>query len=155
MNELNVEIVQLAPIRVICARGYGEAPELLAQAKILDLAKSKGLLRMSPPPRFFGFNNPDPHPGSPNYGYEYWMTADDSVQPEGDLEAKQFEGGLYAVVECKDVRKIPETWQAFMNWLEGSRYSMAQHQWLEEHVKFIDLPVEEYEMRLYLPIAEK
>jgi DNA gyrase inhibitor GyrI len=155
MKELKVEIIQMPPMRVISARGFGEVPEFIAQEKLLSWAKSKGLLSSETAPRFFGFNNPDPHPGSPNYGYELWMTVDDSVQPEGELEAKQFEGGLYAVADCMDVRTIPQVWQDFMHWLESSPYSMAKHQWLEEHVKFIDLPIEAYQMRLYLPIAEK
>ncbi len=155
MDEIKVDIFTLAPMRVIVATGFGGSPELIAQEKLLTWAKSRGLLDSAPPPRFFGFNNPDPHPGSPNYGYEFWMTAPVSVQPEGDLGIKIFAGGLYAVADCKNVWKIPETWQAFMHWQEGSRFTMANHQWLEEHVKFIDLPVEEYEMRLYLPIAEK
>lgn len=155
MDEFKVEIIQLAPMRVICAKGFGESPEMQSQEKLLTWAKSKGLLESVPLPRFFGFNNPDPHPGSPNYGYEFWMSVPESVQPEGDLEIKKFEGGLYAVAEVKNVWEIPETWQAFMRWQEGSRYALAPHQYLEEHVKFIGLPVEEYVMRLYLPVAER
>ncbi len=155
MEDLQVEIVQLPPMRIVSGKAFGESPELIAQTKVLSWAISKGLLDEPHPPRFFGFNNPDPHPGSPNYGYEFWMTVDDAVIPEGELEIKQFEGGLYAVTSLKDVRTIPEAWQAFMHWLENSRYSIAHHQWLEEHVAFIDLPIEEYVMRLYLPIAEK
>jgi hypothetical protein len=36
------------------------------------------------PHRLFGYNNPDPSPGSPNYGYDVWLTVDESTQAEGE-----------------------------------------------------------------------
>ncbi len=155
MNERNIEIIQLAPMRVVSATGFGETPELIAHEKLLGWARSSGLLDSVPPPRFFGFNNPDPHPGSPNYGYELWMTVPESIQAASELEIKQFGGGLYATVTCKNPWTLPETWQAMVRWQEGSRYALASHQYLEEHIKFIDLPLEEYEFRLYLPVVEQ
>lgn len=155
MEEIQVSIVRIEPMKVISAKGFGESPEIAAQEKLLQWARSKGLLDTDPPPRFFGFNNPDPEPGNPNYGYELWMTVPDSAQPEDGLDLKIFEGGLYAATDLISVWKIPETWQALMRWQESSRYTLGSHQYLEEHVKFIDLPFDEYEMRLYLPVIER
>ena len=45
--------------------------------------------------RLFGFNNPDPSAGSPNYGYEVWIVVDrDEMTPEDGVEIKAIPGGL-------------------------------------------------------------
>ena len=70
MEPIEVHIVQLAPMRVASAHGFGASPETLAWDKLTTWAKERGLWQDAAPRRFFGFNNPDPSPGSPNYGYE-------------------------------------------------------------------------------------
>lgn len=154
MDEIKVEITQLEPLRVVYIVSVSESPELEAQGKLLSWAKSKGLLNTVPAPRFFGFNNPNPSHGSEIYGYEFWMTVGESYQPEeGGLPVKRFGGGLYAVTELVSVWNIPETWEALNRWLECSRYIIGKHQWLEEHVQFIDLPLDQYRVKLFLPVA--
>ncbi len=101
MTEIDVRIVTLKPMRVAAALGFGEQPELLAWDKILSWAKPLGLLDDLKAVRFFGFNNPDPSPGSPNYGYEQWIVVGPDVKAEGDIKIKDFSGGLYAVTRCK------------------------------------------------------
>jgi hypothetical protein len=83
MSELQVRIVQLEPMRVASALGYGESPEPQAWEKILAFAEAKGLDPGEA--RFFGFNNPSPSPGSPNYGYEQWMTVGPDVEGEEEI----------------------------------------------------------------------
>ena len=87
--------------------------------------------------RIFGYNNPDPSPGSPNYGYDVWLTVDESVQANGDARIIEFPGGLYAVTRI-DVKNpwddIPGTWQKLVKWMESSKYQHGRHQWLEEHI---------------------
>ena len=47
MNELEVQIVRLEPMRVASATGFGESPEPLAWNTILTWAESKGLEPMA------------------------------------------------------------------------------------------------------------
>ena len=153
MSELEVRIVRLEPMRVASAHGFGQSPEGEAWDKILTWAKSKGLLEDLEALRFFGFNNPDPSAGSPNYGYEQWITVGPNVEAEGDVELKDFAGGLYAVAPCK-LSNIGEVWKQLVAWREDSPYKPAYHQWLEECLTPPGTPLDEMEFDLYLPIAE-
>src|SRR5512143_3959965 len=112
MSELQVRIVDLEPMRCAGASGFGSEPEGLAWEALLKWAVPLGLL--SKPHRFFGYNNPDPSPGSPNYGYDQWITVDAPVQVEGPIKIKEFPGGLYAVTRCEGVQNIHATWQALV-----------------------------------------
>jgi DNA gyrase inhibitor GyrI len=160
MNELDVRIVRLEPIRVAGALGFGESPELIAWSKILSWAESKGLINDDV--RFFGFNNPNPSPGSPNYGYEQWITVGADVKSEGEIEVKEYPGGLYAVARCKGLQNITSIWKELASWLENSSYKLGQHQWLEESMtplksvaEFEKLSPDEFVLDLYCPVAEE
>ena len=85
MSENEVRIEKLEPMQVASAYGFGEQPELEAWEKILAWAKEKGYADLSQH-RFFGFNNPNPSPGSPNYGYEFWIVVGPDVEPEGEIK---------------------------------------------------------------------
>jgi DNA gyrase inhibitor GyrI len=152
MTELEVRIVELEPMRVASASGFGEQPELEAWAKILDWAKSQGIEDLSTQ-RFFGFNNFNPSPGSPNYGYEQWMTIRTEAVPTEGIEFKDFSGGLYAVTRS-DLENISEDWMKLAVWREESQYKEAHHQWLEECFTPLAEKLEDYVFDLYLPIAE-
>jgi DNA gyrase inhibitor GyrI len=154
MSELDVRIVQLAPMRVLSAYGFGESPEAEAWQKLLAFVQTRGLLDGAEKYRFFGFNNPNPAPGSPNYGYEQWITVGLDVIPEGDLELKDFSGGRYAVLRSAGVHTIAQDWQALATWREDSQYEAAHHQWLEELLTSPTAPFEEFAFDLFLPIAE-
>ena len=73
MSEFEVHIVRLPPLRVASVLGFGQEPELQGREKLDAWAKPRGFLDRPEQQRIFGFNHPDPSPGSPNYGYEYWM----------------------------------------------------------------------------------
>jgi DNA gyrase inhibitor GyrI len=154
MEELSVRIVRLAPMRVASAYGFGPSPEGIAWQNLLDWAKAGGLLDVAPAPRFFGFNNPSPSAGSPNYGYEQWMTVGPDVAGGAGVELKDFAGGLYAVTRCENLLTITDTWHRLATWCEGSPYVMGQHQWLEESYTPDVARLEDYVFDLYLPIAE-
>jgi effector-binding domain-containing protein len=148
-------------MRVASARGFGESPEPIAWNKLLTWAESKGLLENLDDVRFFGFNNPNPSPDSPSYGYEQWITVGPDVSAEGDVEIKEFPGGRYAVSQCKGIENIGTTWQQTAAWVKDNSYTIGQHQWLEEcltkptSVASMDkTPLEDYVMELYCPIAE-
>ncbi len=156
MGEQEVRIVRLEPLRVAAALGYGESPENQAWDTILAWARSKGLLEDLERVRFFGFNNPDPSPGTPNYGYEQWITVGPEVEAEGEVEIKTFPGGLYAVLRCKGIPNM-EKWKRLVNWQKSSSYKPAHHQWLEEQITSpLDpsIGLEDLVFDLYLPIAE-
>lgn len=158
MSEENVQIVRLEPERVASVLGFGESPELEATEKLTAWAKSKGYLDNLVEHRIFGFNNPSPSPGSPNYGYELWMVVDPDVEPEGDVEMKDFPGGLYAVKHCvisgDAYEIIPATWKELVMWRENSPYKSGSHQWLEEHLQIESGQTEVWALDLYLPLEE-
>jgi len=163
MSKLDVSIVKVEPLRAISIWGFGPNPEDQAWAKLEAWAKPKGLLNDPEAHPIYGFNNPNPSPGSPNYGYELWMVVGDDVEPEGDLRVIDFEGGLYAVTRCEvlkeDFEVIGATWRELVAWREDSEYKAACHQWLEKSV-LLDLwgseipPELAWAMDLYLPIAK-
>ena len=158
MSELEVRIIKLEPMRVASLHGFGEQPETAAWEKLQAWAGPQGLLDDPERHRIFGFNNPNPSAGSPNYGYELWIEVGPDVGPEGEVEITNFSGGLYAVTRCKvpagqPDTHIPVTWQRLVTWREESSYKRASHQWLEQSIPG-DLPGIEFVLDLYLPIAE-
>ena len=157
MDNLDVRIVKLEPMSVASVHAYSESPEHDAITKLIAWAKPLGLLYDLEQHRIFGFNVPDPAPGSPNYGYEFWMTADADVALAGDIKLKEFAGGLYAVARCEVIGvgggNIPAKWQQLVAWREDSKYHSAHHQWLEQHLGPIEV-TEDFMLDLYLPIAE-
>jgi DNA gyrase inhibitor GyrI len=156
MDELEVRIVKLEPMRVASVWGFGKEPETEAWAKLEAWAKPKGLFDPAGND-IYGFNNPDPSPGSPNYGYELWVKVGPDIAPEDDVRLKDFGGGLYAVARCEipsgNYEVIGTTWKKLVTWREASTYKSACHQWLEKSVPN-DKPGIEFILDLYLPIAE-
>ena len=131
MTELEVRVVRLESMRVACASGFGEHPEEEAWDTLVTWARSRGQLDALEGVRFFGFNNPEPSPGSPNYGYEQWMTIGPDVEAEGEVEVKEFAGGLYAVATCR-LSSIGAAWKQLVAWAEESGHRLGRHQYLEE-----------------------
>lgn len=155
MNKLDVRIVKLEPMRVASAYGFGSAPEGLAHEKMQTFLKAKGLLDgYGTKYRHFGFNNPNPAPGSPNYGYEIWTEIGSDVEPEGDIRIVDFPGGLYAVTRFENLENIGRVWGELAQWREGSKYREAQHQWLENLLNPLETDFTKYVFDLYLPITE-
>ena len=157
MSELDVRIVKLDPMRVASFWGFGESPEAEAWEKALAWAEPRGLPDDPEKHPVFGFDNPGPSAGSPNYGYEVWIAVDPDAVPEGDARILGFDGGLYAVTRCEvpkgQLDVIGTTWKRLVTWREDSRYKCGTHQWLEESLP-LDLPDTEFVLDLYLPIAE-
>ncbi len=155
MSDIDVRIVRLEPQHVAASYGFGSGPEPIAWQKMAEFVKGKGLNKDGQAHRYFGFNNPSPSAGSPNYGYEQWITIEPGVEPTGDMKIKDFGGGLYAVTRCQ-LRNITQVWHQLFLWREKSPYRPANHQWLEEVMTApIDTEInEDVEIDLYLPIAE-
>jgi len=153
MNDIEVKIIELPPMRMISAYGFGGEPEGIAWEKIQAFAKINKIDLTDGSVTTFGFNNPNPTKGSPNYGYEIWLPVADNIVPEGDLRVVDFTGGLYAVTNFKGLENIGEVWKELVKWREGSKYMHASHQWLEELLT-VDSPPEEFVFNIYLPITE-
>lgn len=157
MSDLEVRIVKLEPLHVASFLGFSASPENDAFAKLFAWAQPRGLLDDRQAHRLFGFNNPCPAAGSPNYGYEVWIVVDPDTAPDGEARMLDFPGGLYAVTRCVvpegDFAVIGNTWQQLNVWREDSPYKAGCHQWLEESLP-LDLPGVAFVLDLYLPLAE-
>jgi effector-binding domain-containing protein len=151
MRELQVRIEKLPPMRVASAYGFGETPEGVAVGLMESWSVPKGLRQGNPT---YGFDNPSPTPGSPNYGYEVWLPVGPEVEGEGEIKIKEFPGGLYAVARCESLAVIGEVWKALVRWREGSKYDCGHHQWLEKALTPAGVPEDQLVFDLYLPISE-
>ena len=159
MTELGVHIVTLEPMRVASAHAFGATPEREAWTKLIDWATPRGLLDDPQAHRIFGFNNPNPSAGSPNYGYEFWIEVEPDlhVRPEDEVKVLDYAGGRYAVTRCEHLPQIGQVWKRLVAWLEGSPYVGSSHQWLEEHIApdpRTPHSEDKIVLDLYLPIAE-
>jgi len=155
MSDLEVKIVKLEPMRMASAYGFGSSPEEIASKKMNAFLKSRDLLDgYGTKRRHFGFNNPDPAKGSPNYGYEIWTEIETDVEPEGDIRIVEFGGGLYAVTRFENLENIGRVWKELVRWREGSKYKPGHHQWLENLLNPRDTDPAKLVFDLYLPITE-
>jgi len=152
MPDNEVRVLILEPMRVASAYGFGEQPEYIAWDKILNWAKQQGFEDLSKH-RFFGFNNPNPSSGSPNYGYEQWITVGPDAQGSEEIEIKDFPGGLYAVMRSEGLENITENWKKLVVWREDSDYQQGHHQWLEECFTPKAERLEDFVFDLYAPIT--
>ena len=158
MENQDVRIVTLPPMRVASFYAYSSSPEADAWCKLVVWAKAHACWQDAPARRVFGFNNPDPSAGSPNYGYEYWLTIDPDEGSDEPAKLKDFSGGMYAVLRC-DVSAgafdiIGVSWGKLVKWLASSHYKHGNHQWLEEHLTRFDSNDQGLVLDLFIPITE-
>jgi DNA gyrase inhibitor GyrI len=154
MSELEVRIVEMEPMRVATAHGFGEGPEELATQKMLAFMESKELTFEDV--RWFGFNNPDPSHGSPNYGYDVWVTVGPDVEGDGEITIKEVPARRYAVARCEGLSTIGQVWRQLVLWFEDSPYKKPPHytECLENLLTHPRTPYEEFVFDLHLPIAD-
>ncbi len=159
MSDLDVRIVKLDPMRVASVRVVSESPEVDAWAKLRSWAEPKGFLQDDTNHPIFGFNNPNPQPDSKEYGYELWIKVGADVESEGEVEVKDYPGGLFAVTTCKLMddpsgRNILETWKALLEWVKASKYKWRPVHELEKVHDPMDSD-KDIILDLYLPIEEE
>jgi len=158
MEDQDIRIVTLPAMKMASFYAFSSSPETEAWNKVVDWAKSHGCWQEAPTVRIFGFNNPDPSPGSPNYGYEFWLTIGDDMQSDSVINVKEFSGGLYGVLRCNVTANpwddIPTAWGKLVKWLESSHYKYGKHQWLEEHLSRPNGIEKDFVLDLFLPIFE-
>lgn len=135
MNGLTLRIERLPRMRVASVRAVSATPERDAWQKLRAWAEPRGLLHQ---PRFhpvFGFNNPAPVPGHAAYGYEFWIRVDAHTHTAGDVELKDFAGGLYAVTTCRLVDDpagaLGEVWRRLWEQVQAGPYRWRHTQELE------------------------
>ena len=115
MENQDIRIITLPAMRVVSFYAFSSSPETQSWEKAVTWAKAHNCWHPAPETRIFGFNNPDPSPGSPNYGYEYWLSVGPEVQLDQATTVKEFSGGLYAVLRC-DVSGNP--WEIIPDYME-------------------------------------
>jgi effector-binding domain-containing protein len=120
--EGEVRIVELPAMRVASTLGFGPHPEDQAVERIMRFARTIGLLPGGRGYRTFGFDNPSPSPGSPNYGYECWLVVGADVTAEPPIEIKEIPQSKYAVLRCVGLETIGARWRALSAWIDGSPY---------------------------------
>ena len=151
---IEVRIEELEPMRVVSAFGFGVSPEPQAWDLIFSFAREHGIDPGEQ--RFFGFNNPNPSPGSPNYGYEQWMTVGQDVEVEPPLRIKQLSPGRYAVTRFTGLDHITDRWQALVRWCEEHehRISSEQERCLEEHLNPDETEPDKWTFDLHLGLGD-
>jgi AraC family transcriptional regulator len=158
MDDPEIRIETLPAMQVAVFYAYSETPEHDAWQKLVTWAKSHGCWQEAPATRIFGFDNPSTSVGSPNRGYEFWITVGPEIQSDQEVKVKQFSGGNYAVLRCNvggnpfDI--IPASWGKLVHWRETSHYAYGNHQWLEEHLTRNVTNDDYFVLDLYMPIAE-
>jgi DNA gyrase inhibitor GyrI len=144
-------------MRVAVASAVGSAPEEEAWNRLQAWAAPRGLLDDLEAHPVFGFNNPPPEPGKSEYGYEFWISVDDTTEAAGDVHFLDYPGGRFAVTTCKlqgDPRgKMPEIWQQLLEWVQASDYTWRPVHELEG-IRNPGAPIEEVVLDLYLPIED-
>ncbi|NPV09088.1 MAG: hypothetical protein HPY83_14125 [Anaerolineae bacterium] len=135
---MQVRILRLEPMRVAYSHAVGAEPEKASWEIMEKWAKAKGLLDGTRPYRIFGHNNPNPSGGDPIYGYDFLLTVDEEVEPEGEIGVKRLAGGLYAAtlipLGTGDGSHISDAWMELHQWVEASAFRRGSHQWLEEQL---------------------
>ncbi len=159
MEEQEIRLETLPAMRVATFYAYSETPEHDALKKVIHWSKSHGFWKEAPATRIFGFDNPEPSEGSPNRGYEFWVTVGAEVHSDDKVKIKEFTGGKYAVLRCKVTNNpfeiIPATWGKLINWCEASPYTIGNHQCVEEHLTRNKAGDDNFVLDLYLPITER
>lgn len=155
MEDQEVRIVRLGPIRIASFSATGDSPELDAWARLRAWAVPRGLYDFTAH-RFFGFDISSGTIDNPAHGYEFWITVGSEVESDGEGIVRDFPGGLYAVTRCEvrgdPYNSIPAAWQRLVDWMASSGRNQAPHQFLEEHLSPPDNPNGEWDMELYAPI---
>ena len=156
MTQLEAQLIDLESMHVVVATGYGTEPETQAWESILDFAHDQQMDPWDSTHRFFGFNNPDPDPADSEYGYEQWMTVPDNIAAPPPLETKDINGGQYATLQIHGLDTIGEAWESLADWCErnGHRIDHGREVCLEELLTPLEKPPAEWDMNLYLAVAD-
>lgn len=149
----DIRIIELKPLKVAYYRAQSATPENEAWNVMNQWVENLGLEELATT-RFFGFNNPNPTPGQPEYGYEVWVTIPDNVKVPEPVKTKDFKGGLYGVTCCQ-LYNIGEKWKRLVEWVKESEYDFGDSQCLEETISPDKNVNENTQFDLYCSIKRK
>lgn len=131
-----VRIVLLPPCTVASYQFAGDDPEETV-GEVMDMfIRSSKLYEIKPDARMFGFNNPEPQPGSDYHGYEDWVTIPDDMEVASPIVKKHYDGGLYAAYTIN----FPDfyEWNFLKEWVKNSeKYQEDHRDYLEEHLNWV------------------
>jgi|GEM_PF-226811 len=133
-KELEVRYVDLPDMTVASALGFGKQPEHEAARLMSAFTGKVGIEPGLPGHPSFGFNNPNPSPGSENYGYELWCRVDPDTKAEPPIKIKRIPAARYAVTRFTGLSNIGAVWKRFAAWVEdhhGMIPSCEVGSWLE------------------------
>jgi len=155
VSQLSVQIVELPPMRVASALGFGTEPEMQASTLIHEFANKAGIELNFNTLRLYGFDNPSPSLGSPNYGYEFWLPVDASVEAIDPIQIKHFKGGIFASTRFTGLSNIGPVWKELVAWIEDSDYDFGPdcHKCLEKNDTPLEQDPEKWTFDLYLSVA--
>ena len=118
---MHVGLERIESLPAVYAYAFSDAPEEDATKKLMDWAKSRGLMENNSVSRLFG-RNTYPTDKSEPHGYELYLTVKGAIKPERDIKAGEIPGGLYAVMRFKNLYRIGDAWEKLWNWIETSEY---------------------------------
>ena len=119
-EKLEVRFVELPEMTVASALGFGKEPENQATEMIAEFASAREIKPGSDGHPLFGFNNPNPSPGSENYGYELWLRVEPGTTPDAPVKIKQIPAASYAVTQFTGLSNIGKVWKRFAAWYEDT-----------------------------------
>ena len=148
-------IVELPPMCVATARGFGPSPEAEAWATLLEWAERNNLDPAGGGHRFFGFNDPGPSGPDEPYGYQQWMTVEPGTvaDPHEEVSMHEFQGGRYATTRCEGLEHITDAWRALFDFVAASELEHGPEPGLEELLTLTAEEPTDYVFDLFLPIA--
>jgi DNA-binding transcriptional ArsR family regulator/DNA gyrase inhibitor GyrI len=163
MQENEFKVKKLNPMKVASIRIISTTPEVECWAKMESWAKEKGFLNDLREHPVYGFNNPLPKEGNPEYGYEFWMKVGEDTKSDDIVNIKDFSGGLFAVKRCDLGKEMNsdffkkngflESWSLLDSWVQNSKYKPGDKQMLEKIIN-PGAPEDEVILDLYYPIQE-
>jgi DNA gyrase inhibitor GyrI len=152
---LEVRFVDLPDMTVASALGFGKEPEHKAAEMMNAFAAPRGIEPGSKEHPSFGFNNPNPSPGSENYGYELWVRVEPGTKAEDPVVIKEIPAASYAVTRFTGLSNIGRVWQQFAAWYEDKYASVPACEmqcWLESLQTPSEPDQEKWIFDLYLVI---
>jgi DNA gyrase inhibitor GyrI len=154
MTLFDVRIERIPPMRVAWVRAVGPSPEQDAWSRLSAWAVTAGLLDDPAAHPVFGFNNPPPSAGAPEYGYEFWVAVESDARPPEGMGLKDFEGGLYAVTSCRLGPGMPHCWRALLRWVHASPHTWRRSAHELERIVNPLAPPDETVVDLCLPLEQ-
>jgi hypothetical protein len=147
---MTINVKEVPAAKAARFHAFSSSPEEEAYKAMETWAAPKGYLVKDSAATIYGYNNPNPSAGSPNYGYEFIVVADDL---SGAQEVIDFPGGRYAVADSgvsvgvDDPAKLGDAWKQIVQEVERQGHVLGKHQWLELHT----FPA--IQITLYVPLA--